>query len=105
MAAEAFLVGVPLWLDVGLHWRGRGAPPGDTRNKCGHLFGLLSKENKGAAIRWSLLVLEASKTYPRMFRLVCTQTVLTLDHAIWSVTDPFHLPIYHGRLPISTFVR
>lgn len=49
MVAEAFLVGEPLWLDVGLHCRGRGAPPGDTRNKCGHLFGLLSKENEGAA--------------------------------------------------------
>lgn len=49
MAEAAFLEGEPLWLDVGLHCRGRGAPPGNTGNKWGHLLGLLFRENTVAA--------------------------------------------------------
>lgn len=44
MAAADFLEGEPLWLDVGLHCRGRGAPPGKKKSKWEHLFGLLFRE-------------------------------------------------------------
>jgi len=49
MAEAAFLEGEPLRLDVGLHCRGRGAPPGNTRSKWGRLLGLLLRGNKVAA--------------------------------------------------------
>lgn len=35
MAAADFLEGEPLWLDVGLHCRGRGAPPGKKKEQVG----------------------------------------------------------------------
>lgn len=93
--------GEPLWLDVGLHCRGRGAPPENTRSKGEHLWGLLFKGSKVAAYQVFLKLLKR----PRMFHLVCTNAVLTLDHTIWSITDLFHLPVYHGQLSISTFIR
>lgn len=33
MVVAGFLEGEPLWLDVGLHCRGRGAPPGNKKVK------------------------------------------------------------------------
>lgn len=47
MTVADFVGGEPLWLDVGLHCRGRGAPPGKRRVKQDTCLAFFSKKNGG----------------------------------------------------------